>query len=174
MNLDIQNPYTQFIRDLFVFCCWTGMRWSDLTSLNKNHIKQTQQGTAIIMPSKKTKEKFTIYLTEYTAEIFERYEYNFNRMSNPAYNRELKKFLKSTGLFDDSTEFEDKGRYLDRWEAISIHRGRDSFITILLGENIPISTLMQYTGHKKLSTLEGYVDKNTKVLNFMPKIKKNE
>ncbi len=174
MSLDIQNPHTQFIRDLFTFCCWTGMRWSDLTSLNKNHIKQTQQGKAIIMPSKKTKEKFTIYLTEYTAEIFERYEYNFKRMSNPGYNRELKKFLRSTGLFDDSTEFEDNGRYLDRWEAISIHRGRDSFITILLGENIPISTLMQYTGHKKLSTLEGYVDKNTKVTNFMNQIKKNE
>ena len=102
-----------------------------------------------------------------------RYEYNFNRITNPAYNRELHKFLKSTALFDDLTEFEDDGRYLGRWEVISIHRGRDSFVTILLGENIPHITIMQYTGHKHLRTLEGYIDKNTKVLNFMNKIKNN-
>jgi integrase len=174
MNLDIQNPHTQFIRDLFVFCCWTGMRWSDLTTIDKKHIKQTEQGIAIIKKSEKTKDKFTVYLTEDSAEILERYDYNFNRITNPAYNRELKKFLKSTGLFNDTTDFYVDGRYLERWEAISIHRGRDSFITILLGENIPSNAIMQYTGHKQLRTLEGYIDKNTKVPNFMNQIKKNE
>jgi integrase len=173
MKLDIKNTKTQFIRDLFVFACWTGMRWSDLISIDKKQIKQTQQGTAIIKKSQKTKGKFTAYLTEYCEQILSRYEYNFNRITNPAYNRELHKFLKSTALFDDSTEFEDDGRYLDRWEVISIHRGRDSFVTILLGENIPHNTIMQYTGHKHLSTLEGYIDKNTKVLNFINQIKNN-
>jgi integrase len=100
----IKNTSTQFIRDLFVFACWTGMRWSDLITINKKHIKQTQYGTAIIKKSEKTKDKFTVYLTDYTAEILEKYEFNFKRISNPAYNRELKKFLKSTGLFNDTTE----------------------------------------------------------------------
>jgi integrase len=174
MSLDIQNPNTQFIRDLFVFCCWTGIRWSDLKSIDKKQIKQTEQGTAIIKKAEKTNDKFTIYLTKDSAEILERYDYNFNRITNPAYNRELKKFLKSTGLFNDTTDFYKDGRYLERWEAISIHRGRDSFITILLGENIPSNAIMQYTGHKQLRTLEGYIDKNTKVPNFMNQIKKNE
>ncbi len=174
MNLDIQNPHTQFIRDLFVFCCWTGMRWSDLTTIDKKHIKKTEHGTAIIKKSEKTKDKFTVYLTAESAEILVRYDYNFDRITNPAYNRELKKFLKSTGLFNDITDFYVDGRYLERWEAISIHRGRDSFITILLGENIPSNAIMQYTGHKQLRTLEGYIDKNTKVPNFMNQIKKNE
>jgi integrase len=173
MKLEIRNPNTQFIRDLFVFACWTGMRWSDLITINKKHVKQTQQGAAIIKKSEKTKDKFTVYLTDHSAEILEKYEYNFNRITNPAYNRELKRFLKSTGLFDDSTEFEVDGRYLERWEAISIHRGRDSFITILLSENIPHNAIMQYTGHKQLRTLEGYIDKNTKVPNFMNQIKNN-
>ena len=174
MNLDIQNPHTQFIRDLFVFCCWTGMRWSDLVTIEKNQIKQTDQGIAIIKKAIKTKDKFTVYLTNESAEILVRYDYNFDRITNPAYNRELKKFLKSTGLFNDTTDFYVDGRYLERWEAISIHRGRDSFITILLGENIPSNAIMQYTGHKQLRTLEGYIDKNTKVPNFMNQIKKNE
>ena len=139
-------------------------------SLNKKHLKNFKQGTAIVMKSEKTKEKFTVFLNEISQSILEKYEYNLNRMSNPAYNRELKKFLKSTEMFNDSTDFIDDGRYLERWEVISIHRGRDSFITNLLNSNVPVSTVMQYTGHKQLRTLEGYVDTNTKVPNFIDKL----
>lgn len=169
-QIDIEKGNVQFIRDLFVFTCLTGMRWSDLMSLNKKHLKNFKQGTAIVMKSEKTKEKFTVFLNEISQSILEKYEYNLNRMSNPAYNRELKKFLKSTEMFNDSTDFIDDGRYLERWEVISIHRGRDSFITNLLNSNVPVSTVMQYTGHKQLRTLEGYVDTNTKVPNFIDKL----
>lgn len=170
-EIELKSSSHEFIRDLFVFACWTGLRWSDLTTVQKSQIKKTNEGIALIKKAVKTREKFTIYLTDICLSILEKYEYNFNKMTNPAYNRALKTFLQSTGLFNDLTDFEEDGRLLERWEVISIHRARDSFITILLGENIPLSTLMQYTGHKKLSTLEGYVDKNTKVTNFMNNIK---
>jgi integrase len=169
-NLEIENKYKQFVRDLFVFSCMTGLRWSDLMSLNKKHIKKYDQGIAIVKKSEKTKNNFNVFLNDVSLAILERYNYNLNRMTNPAYNRELKKFLKSTGLFNDSTDFKKEGRTLQRWETISIHRGRDSFITILLSLNVPPNHIMQYTGHKQLRTLEGYVDKNTKVPNFTNKI----
>ena len=172
--IELKSSSHEFIRDLFVFACWTGLRWSDLTSLKKSEIRKTDEGIALIKKAVKTRDKFTIYLNDICLSILEKYDYNFNRMTNPAYNRALKTFLQSTGLFNDLTDFEENDRLLERWEVISIHRARDSFITILLGENIPLSTLMQYTGHKKLSTLEGYVEKNTKVTNFINKIKKNE
>lgn len=173
-EIEVLSSSQEFIRDLFVFACWTGLRWSDLTTLNKKQIKNTEEGVALIKKAVKTRDKFTIYLNEICLSVLEKYDYNLKRMTNPAYNRGLKSFLKSTGLFNDETEFEEDNRLLKRWEVISIHRARDSFITILLGENVPLSTLMQYTGHKKLSTLEGYVDKSTKVVNFMDKIIKNE
>ncbi len=173
-DIELKSSSHEFIRDLFVFACWTGLRWSDLISLKKSEIRKTDEGIALIKKAVKTRDKFTIYLNDICLSILEKYDYNLERIKNPAYNRALKSFLKSTGLFNDETDFEGANRLLERWEVISIHRARDSFITILLGENVPLSTLMQYTGHKKLSTLEGYIDKNTKVVNFMTKITKNE
>jgi integrase len=94
-------------------------------------------------------------------------------MSNPAFNRTLKLFLQSTGLFNDETKFKEGVRRLHRWEIISIHRGRDTFITMLIEENVPLNVIMKYTGHKQLSTLEKYIDQNKKVGNFMEVIFKD-
>jgi integrase len=88
-------------------------------------------------------------------------------LTNPAFNRILKEFLKSTGLFNDETKFKEDKNRLQRWEIISIHRGRDTFITMLIEENVPLNVIMKYTGHKHLSTLERYIDRNKKVDNFM-------
>jgi integrase len=43
-----------------------------------------------------------------------------------------------------------------------MHKGRDSFITNLV-DSTPLNTLMKYTGHSKLSTLQGYIDTNREV-----------
>ena len=58
-----------------------------------------------------------------------------------------------------TTEEKDKktGEYLKRYKAISWHNGRDTFITNMV-YNTPINELMIYTGHSKLSTLQGYID----------------
>jgi hypothetical protein len=54
------------------------------------------------------------------------------------------------------------GNYKRRYEAITLHKGRDSFITNLV-DTTPLNELMKYTGHKKPSTLQGYIDKKRPV-----------
>lgn len=158
----------EIVRDIFVVSCLTGMRWSDLISLNKEqHVKHYTQGIAITKKAEKTDDEFTVFLNSISLGILEKYDYNLNRLTNPAFNRILKEFLKSTGLFNDETKFKEDNNRLQRWEIISIHRGRDTFITMLLEENVPLNVIMKYTGHKHLSTLERYVDRNKKVDNFM-------
>lgn len=158
----------EIVRDIFVVSCLTGMRWSDLISLNKEqHIKHYTQGIAITKKAEKTDDEFTVFLNSISLGILEKYDYNLNRLTNPAFNRILKEFLKSTGLFNDETKFKEDKNRLKRWEIISIHRGRDTFITMLIEENVPLNVIMKYTGHKQLSTLERYIDRNKKVDNFM-------
>jgi len=157
----------EIVRDIFVFSCLTGIRWSDLITLNKQDIKEHSQGLIIVKRAEKTDSEFSVFLNKISKTIFEKYDYNFNRMTNPAFNRILKEFLKSTELFNDESKFKDGMRRLKRWEIISIHRGRDTFITMLIEENVPLNVIMKYTGHKKLSTLEKYIDKNKKIDNFM-------
>ena len=63
-------------------------------------------------------------------------------------------------MFDDPTNIIDKKTGEDklRYNCISLHKGRDSFITNLVDTSIPLNTLLKYTGHTKLSTLQGYID----------------
>jgi integrase len=133
-------------------------------------VKEQSQGLIIVKKAEKTDSEFSVFLNEISKKILEKYDYNLNRMSNPAFNRILKEFLKSTELFNDETKFKEGKRRLQRWEIISIHRGRDTFITMLIEENVPLNIIMKYTGHKKLSTLEKYIDKNKKIDNFMDTI----
>lgn len=163
----------EIVRDIFVFSCLTGMRWSDIIGLEKVHFKKNKQGEYILKKAEKTDTEFMVYLNNISSNILKKYNYNLNLISNPVFNKKLKEFLKATNLFNEETKFKEGGRSLLRWETISIHRGRDTFITMLIEENVPLSTIMRYTGHKHLSTLEKYIDLNKKVDNFIAPIFKN-
>ena len=71
----------------------------------------------------------------------------------------LHDLLKESNLFSEVTLAEDAetGRQLKRYELLSMHRGRDTFITNLINI-VPLHELMSYTSHEKLSTLQKYID----------------
>ena len=95
-------------------------------------------------------------------EILEKYNYKLPYHLKP--NLDIKDALEITKLFDEPTNIIDKntGDEKLKYECISMHKGRDSFITNLV-DSTPLNTLMKYTGHSKLSTLQGYIDTNREV-----------
>ena len=92
-------------------------------------------------------------------EILEKLDYNLNRFSNGHTNIVLHGLLEETTYFDEVTLAEDSetGRKLKRFEILTMHRGRDTFITNLINI-VPLHELMSYTSHEKLSTLQTYID----------------
>jgi integrase len=156
-----QTKYT-YIRDVFVFSCYTGLRWSDLSSLHPRNIKEKNGQKYIYKKSIKTKSYFSVFLNRISEEIGNRYNYTFNNLENSDFNKYLKILLKETRLFDDLCSDEMTPRY----QNISIHRGRDIFITLLLEERVPLNVIMKYTGHKSLSNLEKYIDRHKDDENF--------
>ena len=84
--------------------------------------------------------------------------------SNQSFNENLKIVCKESGLFNEITRIKNKETqtYMFKYETITGHKGRDTFITNLI-ENTPINEIMKYTGHTKVSTLMKYVDKSRKV-----------
>jgi integrase len=121
----------------------------------------------------KTDEEYFVFLNEKAIEILNTYEYQLNWLSNPNFNKYLKLYLKNFEEFQIKTQFKlidqktKKSRYLYRYEVISIHRGRDTFINMLLNENVPIHTIMRYTGHKSISSLQKYIDGTKSVDNYL-------
>lgn len=158
-----------FIKDVFVFSCYTGLRFSDLISLKKTHIKQLKlAGASIVKIAEKTKYEFRVPINSVALEILKKYDYNFNRYTNANFNKYLHKLLESTGFFDDELEF--NGELKKRWQAISVHNGRDTFITLLIQQRVPLNEIMKYTGHKSVTNLNSYIDLKSELLNYVDEL----
>lgn len=165
---DFKNEKSNYVKDIFVLSCFTGMRWYDMYSFNFRYIFDVPTvGLMIEKAAEKTKEIFRVPLNKITIEIMRKYNYTFNKYENANFNKTLKLLLKDTGWFNDDTKFlNSTGNYLKRWECISIHRGRDSFCTMLVNMRVPVSEILKYTGHKSISTLNKYIDTKAQIVNY--------
>lgn len=155
------NKELEKVRDLFVFLCLTGIRYQDLFVFDKKFIKPSKQGDGLIYQRKasKTSLDYNIPLCKIVIEILYKYKYELPKISDQYGNKMIKEVLKETKLFNAHTQIIDKEtkQYKKRFEAITLHKGRNSFITNLV-DTTPLNELMKYTGHKKLSTLQSYID----------------
>lgn len=179
VTLDIDEIYSvydynfktqshEIVRDVFVFLCLTGLRYQDYIKFDTKFIKPSKISGDKIYERKATKTKgssglnYQIPVCDIALEILEKYNYRLPQPSNP--NKEIKEALKETNLFNDPSQIIDKKTGLEKmkYECISMHKGRDSFITNLV-DVTPLNQLMKYTGHSKLSTLQGYIDSSREV-----------
>lgn len=161
------------VRDMFVFVCQTGLRFSDLITLKQEHIENIQGQFYIYRQSKKTKSKYyRVEISNYLFGLFEKYNFNFNLMSNQKSNEYLKELLSHYDTFQKPTKYINplnESAFLF-YEVVSFHQGRRSFITNLLDNGYSVVEVMERTDHTKVSTLEKYVSSkgygNRNILNL--------
>lgn len=166
---NFNDEKSNFIKDVFVFACYTGLRFSDLITLKKHHIVNLKKaGPSIVKKAVKTKYEFKVPLNKMAKEILRKYDYDFNKYTNANFNKYLHKLLDSTGFFDDELEFD--GTIKKRWEAISIHNGRDTFITLLIQQRVPLNEIMKYTGHRSVTNLNKYIDTKSELQNYVDEL----
>ncbi len=148
-------------RDMFLFVCYTGVRFSDLISLKKTQIIKLSDGTLLWI--KKTQKvrttKIEVDLIPEALKILKKYDYRLNLMTNQKANLYIKEVLRLEDRFcEDSLNFtKESGEPYKIYELITFHTGRKSFITNMLMNNFSIVETMRRTGHKKLSTMEKYI-----------------
>jgi integrase len=171
LNYDFGHSRYDRIQYMFVFACLTGMRYSDLKNFDKKFLKETSDGLVYKIMAQKTQRSsglsIEVPLCKAAEHILLKYDKNLKGLiypNNQTANKILKEALRDTKLFEEYTENKEKktGRYLQRWECISMHKGRDTFITNLI-DVTPLNELMKYTGHSKLSTLQIYLDRKREV-----------
>lgn len=99
--MDIDKVYLRRVRDVFCFCCGTGMRYSDAKALRWSDIKDGY----IDFTSQKTMEHSQIPLNHIASTILERYaesrdvnEHVLPVISNQKYNLFLKELGKLAGM----------------------------------------------------------------------------
>jgi site-specific recombinase XerD len=155
-----ENEKLEQARDLFVFCCFTGMSYSDVAGLTKQYIQPSFNGRMWIKGKRqKTNIEYTIPLLNIPQLILEKYANNpVNDKSLPvpdmaAYNLRLKQVAKICGI--------DK--------RVSSHVARHTFATtIALTKGVPIETVSKMLGHTSIKTTQIYAKVlNSKISNDM-------
>jgi integrase len=162
---DTKN-YLIRVRDVFCFCCFTGLRHSDVYNLKRSDIK----GDLIHCDSIKTGDKLTIELNKYSRAILNKYKdipYEDNKalpvISNQKMNDYLKELGKLCGINEPTTEVYFKGdkrieETKPKYDLLGTHTGRRTFICNALALGIPAIVVMKWTGHSDFKSMQPYVD----------------
>lgn len=157
-----QNKSLERVRDLFVFGCSTGMRFSNYSKIKKSDIYSGH----IHVRDKKNKEKaLSIPLNDYSSLILKKYNYNLPKISNQKFNDYLKEVFKEIGYTQQTKKTIKLGKniietIIPMYQRISSHTARRSFITIMKNKKIPDKVIASYTGHKSLEVLNRYYKPN--------------
>lgn len=154
------------VRDVFFFCCFSGLRHSDAYNLRKNDVKDDHLEVTTI----KTGDSVSIELNSVTRDILRKYkDYTFadNKVlpviQNQPTNRHLKELCKLAGI-DEKIRIttykgnQRKDEIKEKWELVGTHTGRRTFIVNCLSLGIPPNVVMKWTGHSDYKAMKPYID----------------
>jgi len=177
-NLDLQaSPELITARDLLVFGCYTGLRYSDINSLQPYHFKKVIVGndiqTAIQKNQKKVNEKVDIALIYLAKTVAEKYEYTLPKMHMNDFNEKIKMIAEKAGLDEYVALSHKHGKTIKeevfkKYELISSHVCRRSFATNMYLRGVDPEIIMTNTGHSSLKTLFSYIKVTKREKAFKP------
>jgi site-specific recombinase XerD len=153
------------IRDIFLIECYCGLRFGDVMNLKAENIKDNN----IEIITGKTKDVLQIPIANHLKIILDKYfvvgKKKFPIISNQVVNRNLKLIGEAANIDDaiiytkykktEKVNFE-----LKKFDKISTHTARHSFISNSLALGILPETVRQIVGHGSLKTLARYSQKN--------------
>jgi len=142
-------PRLERIKDMFLFSCFTGLRFSDIQRLRAEQIRRGEIGHYIDMEQKKTKQQVLIPLLTPAMELYQKYMAKgyhevtgriFPPISNQRFNAYLKELATVCGIKKELTH----------------HMARHTCGTLLLSNGVSIGVVSQILGHSSLRTTEAY------------------
>lgn len=148
---DFKMPRLRQVRDIFIFCCYTGLAYADVKKLTREEITTGIDGEKWIWTSRQKTETTTrVPLLPRALEILERYKddpqcVNQGRLLPVLSNQKMNNYLKE---ISDACEITKK---------MTFHTARHTFATtVTLSNGVPIETVSKMLGHRNLKTTQHY------------------
>ncbi len=146
----------ELVRDIFVFCCYTGLSYADVKKLKRSEVQKGDDGRQWIFTSReKTLSSSHVPLMKISQELLDKYAADpvcetkglvFPVLSNQKMNSYLKEIADLSGIVKELT----------------FHIARHTFATtVTLSNDVPIESVSRMLGHKDIKTTQHYA----KVLN---------
>lgn len=144
---DFEIDRLGFVRDLFVFSCFTGLSYIDVKKLKADNIVTLNGIEWIKMAREKTSTPVSVVLFDGAKCIIKKYENDpkrkdklFPSMSNQKMNQYLKEIATSCGIKKN----------------ITFHMARHTFATLTLSKGVPIESVSRMLGHTNIKTTQIY------------------
>lgn len=147
INLSRKKNTLRHTLDAFLFCCYTGLRYSDFISMKKQNLIQTDKELWLVFKSQKTGTVTQLplgYLFQGKAiRILYHYpdiEEFFHIKPNASVNKELIRIGKLAGIT----------------KHFSFHTARHTNATLLIYKGVQLSTVQKLLGHRNIKTTQVY------------------
>ena len=154
------------VRDVFLFQCFTGLRYSDVFNLRRSDIK----GDHIEVTTVKTSDSLIIELNKHSKAILDKYKdvaFEDNKVlpviTNQKMNDYLKELAELAGIDEPIRQTYYKGNerideVTPKYALLGTHAGRRTFICNALALGIPPQVVMKWTGHSDYKAMKPYID----------------
>ena len=154
------------VRDVFLFQCFTGLRYSDVFNLRKSDIK----GDHIEVTTVKTSDSLIIELNKHSKAILDKYKdvaFEDNKVlpviTNQKMNDYLKELAELAGIDEPVRQTYYRGNerideVTPKYALLGTHAGRRTFICNALALGIPPQVVMKWTGHSDYKAMKPYID----------------
>ena len=154
------------VRDVFLFQCFTGLRYSDVFNLRRSDIK----GDHIEVTTVKTSDSLIIELNNHSKAILDKYKdvaFEYDKVlpviTNQKMNDYLKELAELAGIDEPirQTYYKGNDRIDDvtpKYALLGTHAGRRTFICNALALGIPPQVVMKWTGHSDYKAMKPYID----------------
>jgi site-specific recombinase XerD len=150
-NKELNLERLREVRDVYLFCCYTGFAYQDVLNLTLDNIVIGIDGEKWVMKKrKKTSTPEYVPLLPVAMEIIKRY-------SNHLYCRRFKRLLPVNSNQRYNAYLKEISVICGIKKHLTTHTARHTFATTVTLENdVPIETVSQMLGHKSIRTTQIY------------------
>lgn len=160
------KKYLDRVRDVFLFQCFSGLRYSDVFNLRRSDVKENH----IEVTTVKTADSLIIELNDHSKAILNKYkDIHFEHdkvlpvITNQKMNDYLKELAELAGIDEPIRETYYKGNerideITPKYALLGTHAGRRTFICNALSLGIPAQVVMKWTGHSDYKAMKPYID----------------
>jgi site-specific recombinase XerD len=145
-----KTPRIHSVKELFLFCCYTGLAFKEMSLLKKSDIITEFDGNLwIVVKRSKTNRDYKVPLLPRAQKVLQIYNDDtsdlvFPKISNQKFNEYLKEIANIIGISKNLTH----------------HIARKTFAsTVLLYNDVPMEIVSELLGHSKLSTTQEHYAK---------------
>ena len=147
LEIPEKRPSTRFTRDLFLFACYTGTAYADVSRITRENLFTDEEGSLWLKyRRKKTDYRARVKLLPEAIALIEKYKDENRDTIFPRQSAEqVKANMKGLRVMADIKE------------SMTYHSGRHSFASLVtLEEGVPIETISRMLGHSNIQTTQIY------------------